>query len=49
MFPKSANKDRIAENFDVFGFELTEDEMAGITSLDLGEEGRGGPHPNDFN
>ena len=49
VFPKSANKDRIAENFDVFGFELTEDEMAGITSLDLGEEGRGGPHPNDFN
>ncbi|MDU3174347.1 MAG: aldo/keto reductase, partial [Corynebacterium striatum] len=32
-----------------FGFELTEDEMAAITDLDLGEEGRGGPHPNEFN
>ena len=49
VFPKSAHKERIAENFDVFGFELTEDEMAGITSLDRGEDGRGGPHPNDFN
>ncbi|MFS8937544.1 aldo/keto reductase [Corynebacterium sp. c25Ua_89] len=49
LFPKSANPERIAENFDVFGFELTEDEMAAITDLDLGEEGRGGPHPNEFN
>ncbi|MFR9855300.1 aldo/keto reductase [Corynebacterium striatum] len=48
VFPKSANPERIAQNFDVFGFELTEDEMAAITDLDLGEEGRGGPHPNEF-
>lgn len=49
VFPKSAHKERIAENFDVFGFELTDAEMAAITDLDRGEEGRGGPHPNEFN
>ncbi|MDN6099031.1 MULTISPECIES: aldo/keto reductase [Corynebacterium] len=49
VFPKSATPSRIAENFDVFGFELSEDEMAAITGLDRGEEGRGGSHPNDVN
>ena len=49
LFPKSATPSRIAENFDVFGFELTEDEMAAITAMDEGKEGRGGPHPNDMN
>lgn len=31
--PKSGNPDRIAQNFDVFSFELTEDEVAQITAL----------------
>jgi diketogulonate reductase-like aldo/keto reductase len=31
--PKSAHPSRQAENLDVFGFELTDDEMAAITSL----------------
>ena len=31
--PKSADPRRQAENLDVFGFELTDDEMAAITSL----------------
>ena len=48
IFPKSANKQRLAENFDLFGFELSDDEMSAITSLDQGEEGRVGPNPNDF-
>ncbi|QCB29042.1 aldo/keto reductase [Corynebacterium endometrii] len=49
VFPKSANPERIAENFDVFDFELSDSEMAGITGLDRGEEGRGGAHPLEFN
>ncbi len=48
LFPKSAHPERIRENIDVFGFELTPDEMAAITSLDEGEAGRVGPHPNEF-
>jgi len=49
LFPKSSTPSRIAENFDVFGFELTDAEMAAITSLEEGEDGRGGHHPNDMN
>jgi diketogulonate reductase-like aldo/keto reductase len=31
--PKSATPERQRANLDVFGFELTEDEMAAITAL----------------
>ena len=31
--PKSGDPQRQAQNLDVFGFELTEDEMAAITAL----------------
>ena len=31
--PKSANPQRQRENLDVFGFELTDDEMEAITAL----------------
>ncbi|GAB3700950.1 aldo/keto reductase [Corynebacterium nasicanis] len=47
LFPKSAHPERIRENIDVFGFELSPDEMAAITSLDEGEAGRVGEHPNE--
>jgi len=43
VFPKTNRAERMKENFDVFGFELTTDEMAAIDSLDDGT--RLGPHP----
>ncbi|GAA0994414.1 aldo/keto reductase [Subtercola frigoramans] len=45
VIPKSNNRDRMAENIDVFDFELTDTELATIAGLDQGEAGRGGSHP----
>jgi len=36
VFPKSNSAERMRENFDVFGFELSADEMAAIDALDAG-------------
>ena len=48
VFPKTVTPERMQENFDIFDFELSDDDMSTITALDRGEEGRGGPHPDTF-
>jgi 2,5-diketo-D-gluconate reductase A len=46
VIPKSVTPSRIAENIDVFDFELAPDDMAVIAELDNG--GRIGPDPDEF-
>ncbi|HUO38232.1 MAG TPA: aldo/keto reductase [Mycobacterium sp.] len=47
VIPKSVNPDRIVSNFDVFDFELSDDDVESISSLDNGT--RLGPDPRTFN
>jgi 2,5-diketo-D-gluconate reductase A len=47
VFPKSSHRERMAENFDVFDFELSDSEQASITALERG--GRVGSHPDEVN
>nr|UXE45362.1 morphine 6-dehydrogenase [uncultured bacterium] len=44
--PKSVKPDRIRENFDLFDFELTGDQIAAIDGLESGV--RGGPEPDNI-
>jgi 2,5-diketo-D-gluconate reductase A len=46
VFPKSVTPARVRENFDLFGFELTDDDMAAIARLNVGQ--RIGPDPATF-
>ena len=46
MFPKSVTPARIKENFEIFDFELTAEEIGLITALNKNE--RTGPDPDKF-
>lgn len=49
VIPKSVTPERIRSNFDVSGITLTRDDVAAIRSLNRGEEGRQGSHPDTMN
>lgn len=48
VIPKSNNPERIAANLDVFGFELSDDEIAQITSLEAGNRTGADPATAEF-
>ena len=47
VFPKSVTRSRVEENFALFDFELSQDDMTAISALDRNE--RTGPDPDTFN
>jgi 2,5-diketo-D-gluconate reductase A len=47
VIPKSNHRERMAQNFELFGFELSDDEMAAIDALD--ENRRVGGNPAEVN
>ncbi len=48
VFPMSTTPSRIAENFTIFDFELSDEQVRALSSLDRGDSGRTGPDPDTF-
>jgi len=48
VFPKSSTPERMAENAALFDFELDDQAIESISSLNRGEDGRTGPNPDTF-
>ena len=48
VFPKSVNPARMRENFEIFDFEITDEELEALGELNRGEAGRTGPDPDTF-
>ncbi len=48
VFPKSSHRDRMAENLASVGVRLGADDVAAISALDRGAQGRTGPDPDEF-
>ncbi|MDT0200316.1 aldo/keto reductase [Nocardioides sp. AE5] len=49
VFPKTMHRARMEENFGLFDFTLSPEDVLAISALDQGAEGRLGPHPNNLN
>lgn len=47
VIPKSVTPSRVRENFEIFDFELADDDVAGLSALDQGL--RTGPDPDELN
>jgi 2,5-diketo-D-gluconate reductase A len=47
VIPKSVTPSRVRENFEIFDFELADDDVAALSGLDRGL--RTGPNPDEFN
>ena len=48
VFPKSVTRSRVEENFALFDFELTDDDMADLTGLNRNERTGGDPDTMDY-
>jgi 2,5-diketo-D-gluconate reductase A len=48
VIPKASSPERVAANLALFDFALDDEEMATISALDAGEDGRAGPHPDTY-
>jgi 2,5-diketo-D-gluconate reductase A len=41
-------RQRMQENFEIFDFEINDEEIEALTALDKGKAGRMGPDPDTF-